>query len=379
MRFKVAPNRLIKTAILVLVILSLGFGLTWLRQEKSQTTASAAAPAATGPETVATVEGKKIDAKTYRMYLRNGIEALGLSESSEEGRRRVETLKESIIDELIDRTLIEAEAERRNVSITEEIFSTAYNRRVAELGGQEIYRAYLAEHSLTDQDFRRIVGQEILGELMQKELTAGIGVTAEEARAFYDKEKTNPNLASLFIDPARARASHILVSARRSQIAGEFRSKGMTKTDAERAAAEEMARRRARAAVILAKARSGQDFAALAREHSEDTGTRDRGGDLGLFTRNTHTAQFDDAVFALKAGQTRDIVETEYGYHIIKLVERRHERQRGYGEVRREIERQILARKRAETLTNWLERRRREAGVQVDPFYRAAQSLTSRR
>lgn len=174
MRFKVAPNRLIKTAILVLVILSLGFGLTWLRQEKSQTTASAAAPAATGPETVATVEGKKIDAKTYRMYLRNGIEALGLSESSEEGRRRVETLKESIIDELIDRTLIEAEAERRNVSITEEIFSTAYNRRVAELGGQEIYRAYLAEHSLTDQDFRRIVGQEILGELMQKELTAGM-------------------------------------------------------------------------------------------------------------------------------------------------------------------------------------------------------------
>jgi peptidyl-prolyl cis-trans isomerase C len=379
MRFKVAPNRLIKTAILVLVILSLGFGLRSLRQDESETTASAAAPAATGPETVATVEGKKIDAKTYRMYLRNGIEALGLSESSEEGRRRVETLKESIIAELIDRTLIEAEAERRNVSIPEEIFSTAYNRRVAELGGQEIYRAYLAEHSLTDQDFRRIVGQEILGELMQKELTAGIGVTAEEARAFYEKERANPNLAALFIDPARARASHILVSARRSQIAGEFRSKGLTKTDAERAAAEEMARRRARAAVILAKARSGQDFAALAREHSEDTGTRDRGGDLGLFTRNTHTAQFDDAVFALKAGQTSDIVETEYGYHIIKLVERRHERRRGYGEVRREIERQILARKRAETLTNWLERRRREAAVQVDPFYRAAQSLTSRR
>lgn len=371
MRFKVAPNRIIKTAILALIILSLGFGLTSLRQDKSQTIASAAAPAAAGPETVATVEGKKINAKTYRMYLRNGIEALGLSESSEEGRRRIETLKQSIIIELIDRTLIEAEAERRNVSITEDVFSTAYNRRVAEMGGQELYRAYLAEHSLTDQDFRHIVGQEILGELMQAELTAGLRVTAEEARAFYDNEKANPNLAALFIDPARARASHILVGARRSQIAGEFRSKGLTKTEAERAAAEEMARRRARAAAILAKARGGKDFAALARAHSEDTGTRDRGGDLGLFTRNTHTARFDDAVFALKAGQTSDIVETEYGYHIIKLAERRDERRRGFDEIRAEIERQILARKRAETLTDWLERRRNEADVEVDPFYRS--------
>src|SRR5687767_976299 len=130
MKFKIAPNRLIKTAILSVIILSLGFSLTVLRQDKSQTTASAAAPAATGPETVATVDGKKIDAKTYRMYLRNGIEALGLSESSEEGRRRAEILKESIIGELIDRVLIEAEAERRSVSIPEEMFSTAYNRRV---------------------------------------------------------------------------------------------------------------------------------------------------------------------------------------------------------------------------------------------------------
>ncbi len=371
MRSKIVRNRLIKTAILALIIFSLAFGLTALRQDKSQTTASAAAPAVTGPETVATVEGKQINAKTYRMYLRNGIEALGLSESTEEGRRRVETLKQSIIGELIDRTLIEAEAERRNISIPEKMFATSYDRRVAEMGGQELYRAYLAEHSLTDEDFSHIVRQEILGELMQTELTAGLAVRAEEARAFYDKEKANPNLAALFRDPARARARHILVSARRAQIAGEFRSKGMTKTDADRAAAEEMARRRARAAVILAKARSGQDFAALARSHSEDTGTRDRGGDLGLFTLNTHTAKFDDAVFALKPGQTSDIVETEYGYHIIRLVERTRERTRGYDEVRREIERQILERKRAETLTNWLERRRREADVQVDPFYRA--------
>jgi parvulin-like peptidyl-prolyl isomerase len=378
-KFKMVHNRLFKITVIGFVVLALGFGLSALRQDKAHTTANAAAPTITGPETLATVEGKQINARTYRMYLRNGIEALGLSEASEEGRRRVEMLKEGIIAELIDRALIEAEAERRRVSISEETFSTAYNRRVREMGGEELYRAYLADHSLTDEEFRRIVRQEILGELMQSELTAGLVVTADEARLFYEKEKANPNLAAMFIEPARARASHILISARRSQIAGEFRSNGLTKADTDRLIAQEMAKRRARAADILNRARSRQDFAQLARAHSEDPGTRDRGGDLGLFTRNTHTAKFDDAVFALNPGQISDIVETEYGYHIIKVIESKPERTRLFDEARAEIEKQILARKRAETLTTWLERRRREADVQVDPFYRIGQFMTGNR
>ncbi len=375
MKFKAVQNRLIKIAILVLVILALALGLTAFRQDTSRSAASAVA----APEFVATVEGHQITAKTYQMYLRNGIEALGLTQASEEGRRRVEMLKEGIISELIDRALIEAEAERRNVSISEEMFSTAYSRRIAEMGGEELYRAYLGEHSLTDEEFRHTVRQEILGELMQTELTAGLSVTEQEARAFYDKEKENPNLAAMFLEPERARASHILISARRAQINGEFRSKGMARADADRAAAEEMARRRKAAATILSKARSKQDFAALARAHSEDAGTSSRGGDLGFFTRNTHTAKFDDAVFALKEGEIGDIVETEYGYHIIKLIERRPARTRAFDEIRSQIEEQILARKRAETLTGWLERRRREAAIHVDPFYRIGQFVDAGR
>ena len=380
MKFKVVQKRLIKITVPVLIILALALGLATLRQDESRSAAIAATPAAVAaPEIVATVEGHQITAKTYQMYLRNGIEALGLTQATEEGRRRVEMLKEGIIGELIDRALIEAEAERRNVSISEEMFSTAYKRRIAEMGGEELYRDYLGEHSLTDEEFRHTVRQEIFGELMQTELTAGLSVADQEARAFYDKEKANPNLAAMFVEPERARASHILIGARRAQISGEFRSKGMTQAAADRAAAEEMARRRKAAAIILSKAESKQPFAALARTHSEDAGTSSRGGDLGFFTRNTHTAKFDDAVFALKAGEISNIVETEYGYHIIKLIERHPARTRAFDEVRDQIKEQILARKRAETLTNWLERRRREAAVHIDPYYRVGQFVAAER
>jgi peptidyl-prolyl cis-trans isomerase C len=377
MKFNAVRNRLIKLTIPALIILALALSLTSLRHDAPHSEAIAATPAA--PAIVATVEGHQITAKIYQVYLRNGIEALGLSQATEEGRRRIEVLKEGIIGELIDRALIEAEAERRNVSIPGEQFSKAYDRRIAEMGGEELYQDYLAEHSLTDEEFRQTVRQEILGELMQTELTSGLSVAEQEARAFYDREKNNPNLAVMFQEPERARASHILIGARRAQIAGEFRSKGMSRADADRAASEEIARRRKAAAAILSKAQNGQDFAALARAHSEDAGTSARGGDLGFFTRNTHTAKFDDAVFALKAGEISDIVETEYGFHIIKLVERRPARTRAFDELRGQIEEQILARKRAETLTRWLERRRREAAVHVDPFYRVGQFVSADR
>jgi parvulin-like peptidyl-prolyl isomerase len=322
----------------------------------------------------------------YRMYLKNGIEALGLTEKTDEGRKKIETLKEGIIAELIDRALIEAEAINRNLSITEARLEKAYNDCVAQMGGDELYRAFLVDSGITNEDFRQLVRREIYGEMLQKEFGKEVAVTEAEQHEFYNKEKNNPKLDSLFKEPERVRASHILISARRSQIASEIRSQASVskagvndKAAIEARVAEEMNKRRASAAAILSKLRAGADFARLARENSDDPGTRSRGGDLGLFTRNTHTAKFDDAAFAMTAGQTSGVLETEYGYHIIKVIERKPERLRGFDEVRESIGQQLQARKLAERLSHWLETRRAEATITVAPFYRVGQFHTGGR
>jgi parvulin-like peptidyl-prolyl isomerase len=80
---------------------------------------------------------------------------------------------------------------------------------------------------------------------------------------------------------------------------------------------------RAKAEDVLKRARGGEDFAKLATEFSGDPGSKDKGGDLGWFGRGQMVAQFDMAAFALQPGQISDIVETEFGFHIIKLLERR--------------------------------------------------------
>jgi parvulin-like peptidyl-prolyl isomerase len=367
---KMNRKRFTKIAVLILILTSFGLGLSLINRTSSTSSATSEPSIGAAPAVLATVAGRQIPAKIYRMYLKNGVEALGLDDKTDEGRRQLALLKEGIIEELIDRALIEQEARRRGISISEEALGSAQKRRVEQMGGDDMYRAYLAEHNLADEEFRQVVTGELYGERLQEEIGKEISVIADEIKSFYEKEKTNAEFASIFKEPESVRASHILVAARRSQIAAQLQSKGnLSKAEIERLVTEETGKRRQRAALILKKAKAGADFARLSREFSEDAGTRDRGGDLGQFTRNTHTLGFDEAAFALKPDQISQIVETEYGYHIIKLREHKNERTRSLKETSSAIEQRLLAGKRARHLTQWLEGRRRDAAVVVDPFY----------
>ena len=365
--------RFTQITILVVIAAALAFSLSAIRRTYGNVNHN---DVWTGdPSIVARVEGRDISARVYDMYLKNGLQALGLSESNAEGRRQIAQLKEGIVSELIDRALIEIDAERRGLEIAADKLESRYRQRVEEMGGSDAYRNYLHETGVTDDDFRRIVKGELCAELMQQELSKDVTIDSSEAQAFYDKEKTNPKYAALFVEPESMRASHILIGARRLQLRNEMQAHGK-RDDAqlERAVADEMNQRRARAADLLNQLKRGADFATLARRYSDDPGTRERGGDLGLFTRDTHTPRFDAAAFALKPGQLSDIIETEYGFHIIHAGEHRAERTRSFDEVRAQIEQQLLTRKRGERLTAWLEARRRAAIVSINPSYRIASS-----
>lgn len=202
-----------------------------------------------------------------------------------------------------------------------------------------------------------------------------VSVSDPEIADFYASESHNPAFEKLLNEQERVSARHILVAARLSQIASDIqRTARLSKSDLDHRVAQEIAARRRRAEAILARARTGGDFGRLAKESSDDFATRDRRGDLGSFTRNTHTTPFDAAAFKLKAWQVSGIVETEYGFHIIKVTEHSPARLRTLGESRSAIREHLLARKQAAHLRAWLEGRRRDADIRIDPAYRFGQS-----
>jgi peptidyl-prolyl cis-trans isomerase D len=119
--------------------------------------------------------------------------------------------------------------------------------------------------------------------------------------------------------PEQIRASHILL----------------------RTAGKDEAAVKAKADDLLKRARAGADFGELARTNSEDEGTAKNGGDLDYFGRGRMVPEFDLAAFALEPGQTSEVVKTEFGYHIIKLVDKKPATMRPLGEVRPQLVEQL--------------------------------------
>jgi parvulin-like peptidyl-prolyl isomerase len=97
----------------------------------------------------------------------------------------------------------------------------------------------------------------------------------------------------------------------------------------------------AKATKILKDARGGKDFAALAKEFSQDPGSAAQGGDLGFFAANQMVPPFSDVAFKLKPGSISDVVETQFGYHIIKVVEKQPSHTVKLDEARPRIEQQL--------------------------------------
>jgi peptidyl-prolyl cis-trans isomerase D len=146
----------------------------------------------------------------------------------------------------------------------------------------------------------------------------------ERVRRAYDERKSE------FDQPEQVRARHILIRA----AAGEG-------ADAARAEA------RARAERAAARVRGGEPFEKVAAELSEDPGSKDRGGDLGFFPRGRMVPAFEEAAFSLAPGQVGDPVETSFGFHVIRVDEKRPAKLVSFEEAQRGVARDLLADEKA--------------------------------
>ena len=153
-------------------------------------------------------------------------------------------------------------------------------------------------------------------ELSLDAMAAGVAVTDAQLHEYYETSKER------FSTPGRRHVQHILISIKDDEAAATAKAKQ-----------------------VYERARKGEDFAALAREFSDDTGSRENGGDLGWALRSDFVPAFGDAVWSMKPGEIREPVRSEFGWHVIRLVEAEPDSAKSFEEVRAQIEPEL---KRAE-------------------------------
>jgi peptidyl-prolyl cis-trans isomerase C len=253
---------------------------------------------------------------------------------------QLENLEKSVLESLIDRELISQEAQKEGYKVE----NAQVDQRMKELQGrfpsQTDFQAALGQMGLSEDDLRSQIKRELtLQQFIDKKFAPEAVVTDEKAKTYYE---THPEA---FMQPEQVRARHILIKV----------EPGASET--EKAASLK------KLADIQGRVKKGEDFAKLATEFS-DGPSKTKGGDLGYFRRGQMVKPFENAAFALKPGEVSDIVETQFGYHLIKSVDKKPESKIAYEEVKARLKEYLKQEKIRELIRSYIQELKTKAKVE---------------
>jgi peptidyl-prolyl cis-trans isomerase C len=253
-------------------------------------------------------------------------------------------IRKDVLERLVTERLLEEQIKKKNITVSDE----EVDEKVRQLAAQQNLtvddlKALLEAYGKNIDDLRK---QTRLGtayeKLINSESAGKINVTQEEAKKYYE-ENTND-----YKVPEQLRASHILISTR--------------PTDPNSDPSKVKAEARKKAESLLKQIKNGADFAKLARTHS-DCPSAKVGGDLDYFTKGKMVPEFEKAAFALDVGQVSGIVETSFGYHIIKATDRKKATTMSFDEAKADIIKTLERKKYEKFVNDYIESLRAKATI----------------
>jgi peptidyl-prolyl cis-trans isomerase C len=233
-----------------------------------------------------------------------GIKAEYMARGQEIPPDRLTAIEATMLERLIDIQVLLQQANAADKAEGEKKATAAMATLLERAGGsQETLNMQLKAAGTTETDLRNKVAQEATAMTALQRLL-GITITPNEIQEYYDSHPADVE------QPELAHVRHILLMT-------------MDPTTRAPLSQDVIQAKRKQADDVLAKARSGADFAKLAEQYSDDTTTKEKGGELPPFGRGQGmVAEFEAAAFALTNNQISDVVQTQYGYHIIQMIDK---------------------------------------------------------
>jgi peptidyl-prolyl cis-trans isomerase C len=248
-------------------------------------------------------------------------------------------LNQQATENVITRILLQQQVEEEGIEVTQDEIDARMAEIRANLGSEEELSNRLAMMGMTVEMLEDEMWTGLAVEKLINEHAPVAEVTDTDVSAYYDE---NPGQ---FQQPERIKASHILIKSDPND------SDAMKKLALEEAES------------VAAKLREGESFAQLAREYSACPSSQ-KGGDLGFFQRGQMVKPFEDAAFALDVGEVSGVVETQFGYHIIKVTDREEGRTIPLDEVKGQVKTMLDGRRQQEAMKTYTDQLRASADIQ---------------
>ncbi len=307
--------------------------------------AETTANTSSGSKKVATYEGGEVTEGELQEF----AEQSGLGQL-EPGSPEYETAIQQVMPQLVGIEIAKTYAQEQGITVSDEEVNKEIEeikKQVGEqarasgqdLSDQEAFEQALQQNQISEDELRQDVRENLPVQQVQERVTGNAEPSDEEIRKFYDENK-----AAQFTQPAQRCVRHILFNKDQQQKAED----------------------------VKAQLQDGGDFAALAKENSQDPGSAENGGDLGCLGKGETVPPFEEAAFAADQGEIVGPVETEFGYHVIEVTEIREEQTQPLDEVEPQITDQLAATQQEEEFTKWIEEQKEQRNVKYLPGYKPA-------
>lgn len=261
---------------------------------------------------VAVVNGVKIPKKDLDRKLEL-IKARYASQGVPIKGQRLAQLKETILDNLIEKQLLFQESQAQGIEVDSKKIQKELDNLKDRFESEADFQKKIASMNYSEDLLKKQIKENLaIRKLIDEKIASKISVTDDEVKAYYEENQDE------FQVPEKVHARHILVKSQPD------------------ASDEKKAEARKKIEDVQKKLEQGEDFSELAKEYSEGP-SGDSGGDLGYFSHGQMVEKFDKVAFALEPGETSDIVETRFGYHIITVEDKKPESMKSLDEVRESI------------------------------------------
>jgi parvulin-like peptidyl-prolyl isomerase len=206
-----------------------------------------------------------------------------------------------------------------------------------DIGREKAFEEALTQADLTEDELRQDIRDQLPIQKVQEEVVGDVEPTEDEIQAFYDENKELQ-----FATPEQRCISHILFNKDQEQKAEEVKQ----------------------------QLQDGGNFAELAKEFSQDPGSKEEGGDLGCQGEGSFVPEFEEAAFSADEGEVVGPVETEFGYHVIKVTETRPAETAPLEEVKPQIREQLAQEEQFTEFEKWLDKEKEDRNIEYLPGYK---------
>jgi peptidyl-prolyl cis-trans isomerase C len=232
-------------------------------------------------------------------------------------RAQLSGVENSVLENLITNELLYQETERKGIKVGEPAVNEQLNKIKKSFPNEEAYKSTIGKMNLSEADIITQIEKGLsIQQFVKQEFSQKVNVSDKDAKAYYEGHQ------DMFKQPEEIRASHILIKV-------DSKADESQKTASYKKISE-----------IQVKIQKGGDFAALAKEFSQGP-SNVKGGDLGSVRRGQMVKPFEEAAFALAPGEVSGIVETRFGYHLIKVFEKKPETTSEYGAIKDRLKRSL--------------------------------------